>query len=611
MTHSMRPRRPSRAPRLPKARKSPAPRLVPTPALTRVRRRFTRRKSMPSGIAWYGFRSLWGHLRHFVASAIATDGIDARDWMMADPPHQLLRRMVKRLGGDPQEKSLTAALGREVWMDYLADTGEQPLVTEAVARMVMSRYELPLPSEEQSEGVETVSAPRGELLVFGGDTAYPVATVQEIHDRVSVPFNRAGRAVGGDGQTRVLLGIPGNHDWYDGLDGFSRMFRRKRWGEDDDIRPSMEKIDGGVIEHAVDFVGSFVAGEERSKIDAVLIHGYRPVQSASYWCVPLAPNVDLWGVDRQLRRIDGQQVEFFRKRRRRRPNVKPWVLLPDPVLAFGKPSKTGVDTVERLGLELEEEEALVVSGDIHHYRRESLGKTTHITAGGGGAFLHPAPIARDERNQADVEWPSREQSKSILRGAALHVMTGRAGLIPHVVMLLLFAPALGVGGFWGRHAGMVSASMVAAFVTFLIYAGLGGVRNPPRAKVSALASMAAVSTGLVPALTAFLVGWAEEHFVFELSTWLSGTLALLLAVLFGGFTFGAYLAALTRFGIEESQAFTALAHPGYKHFIRFRVQDDGTVDGWVLGLEDPLAKDAEVVVVDHFRWNAPALSEDD
>ena len=24
----------------------------------------------------------------------------------------------------------------------------------------------------------------------------------------------------------MLLGIPGNHDWYDGLDGFARMFRR-------------------------------------------------------------------------------------------------------------------------------------------------------------------------------------------------------------------------------------------------------------------------------------------------------------------------------------------------------------------------------------------------
>ena len=126
--------------------------------------------------------------------------------------------------------------------------------------------------------------------------------------------------------------------------------------------------------------------------------------------------------------------------------------------------------------------------------------------------------------------------------------------------------------------------MVAAFVTFLIYAALGGVRHPPRAKVTFLAAIAGVSTGLVPALTASLVNWSEGRFGFELSTWLSGTVALVLAVFFGGFTFGAYLAALTRFGVEESQAFTALAHPGFKHFIRCRIQADGSVD--------------------HFRWNS-------
>ena len=37
----------------------------------------------------------------------------------------------------------------------------------------------------------------------------------------------AARSCRDDGRQRVLLGIPGNHDWYDGLDGFGRMFRRR------------------------------------------------------------------------------------------------------------------------------------------------------------------------------------------------------------------------------------------------------------------------------------------------------------------------------------------------------------------------------------------------
>ena len=570
---------------------------VPQRKGTSVRRSFTRRRASPPGIAWYGFRSLWGHLRHFVASAIATDGIDARDWMVPDSPDQILRRISRRLGGDPQEKSLTGALGRDLWIDYLADSGEHAGVTEAVASMVLREYTL-----TDEEGGELV-APRGELLIFGGDTAYPVATVKEIHDRVTVPFNKAGEKLGVDGRPRVLLGIPGNHDWYDGLDGFGRMFRRRRWQDEEQLRPSMEAIGKKApLEGAVDFVGSFVAGEEVDKIDAVLIDGYRSVQTASYWCVPLAPGLDLWGVDRQLRRVDGQQVEFFKRRRRRREDTKRWVLLPDPVLAFGKESKTGKGSMDRLDLDPEAEDMLIVSGDIHHYRRESLGESTHVTAGGGGAFLHPAPIDRSKTNEVSEEWPNAEQSSAILKSVPWHIMLGRAGMIPHVVMLLLFAPALGVGGFWGRHAGMVSASIVAAFVTAIVYALLGNIRHGPRLRVATLAAGAGALTGLVPALTAAVVAWAESRFQFELSTLLSGVLALAMAVFFGGFTFGGYLAALTRFGIEESQAFTAIAHPGYKHFIRARVKHRGEVECWVIGLEDPLANEAPVLV-DHFVWN--------
>ncbi len=570
----------------------------PAPSPSRVRNRFTRRRATPPGIAWYGFRSVWGHLRHFIASAIATDGIDARDWMRPDAPERLLRRIVKRLGGDPDAKSLAGAMGGEVWIDYLADSGEHALVTEAVARMVFAEYRL-----TDGRG-EALAAPRGRVLIFGGDTAYPVATVKEIHDRLTVPFNRAGKEVEPDGVPRVILGIPGNHDWYDGLDGFSRMFRRKRWGEEEEVRPSLTKMPSAVLGESLDFVGSFVAGEEREKAGAVLIDGYRPVQSASYWCIPLAGDVDLFGVDRQLRRVDGQQVEFFRKRRRRR-DAKPWVLLPDPVMAFGKESKTGRDTIDRLPIDLDEEEALVLSGDIHHYRREQLGAATHVTAGGGGAFLHPTPMTTEGRSQAEAEWPSKEQSKAILRNVPWHVMAGRAGTIPHTVMLLLFAPALGVGGFWGRHAGMVSASVVAAIVASVVYALLGNIRTGPRLKVASLSLLAGAMTGLVPAMTAALVAWAESRFSVSLSAWWSGALSLLMAVYFGGFTFGAYLSALTLFGLEETQAFTAIAHPGFKHFLRARVREDGQVDCWVLGLEDPLGE-AEVVLVDHFQWNGPA-----
>ena len=69
---------------------------------------------------------------------------------------------------------------------------------------------------------------------------------------------------------------------------------------------------------------------------------------------------------------------------------------------------------------------------------------------------------------------------------------------------------------------------------------------------------------------------------------------------------GTFLMLLTILGLEQHQAFSALAHPGYKHFVRLRFKKDGShVDGWVFGRVDPLAKDDEVALVDRFRWDNP------
>lgn len=567
------------------------------------RRRFTRRMADPPGIAWYGFRSLWGHLRHFAASAIASDGIDGREWMRPDPPDALTHRVAARVGAaNPKAPTLTEALEEDLWIDYLADSGEHAGVTEALARLVAREAWVPDP-----EGLGRLLAPRGKLLIFGGDTAYPVATAREIHDRVVVPFNKALYEVGDDGEARALLGIPGNHDWYDGLDGFSRLFRYKRFDEDGAVVPGTVRSADTSIGRAAELVKNIVAGESRDKADALVLHGYRAMQSASYWVLPLAPGILLVGADRQLRKVDPQQRTFVRRAREAAEaegGAKVWALLPDPYLAFGRPSTTGHETVEALGLDPEVDDAFLLSGDIHHYRREQVGRALHVTAGGGGAFLHPAPIQRDsERNEPEVEWPDARQSKQLLRQVPGYVAIGRAGLIPHVVMGLLYAPFLGLGGWWAGHDGLGIATLIAGVATAIIYAFLGGVRDGPVLPIAILSAAAGATTSLIPWGTLQVVAFGAEHLGLTPSAWLGGVLALTGAMLAGGLVFGGFFAGLTRLGLEETQAFTALAHPGYKHFVRFRVKADGSaVDGWVIGLADPLDPRCEPVLVDHFRW---------
>src|SRR5215813_11020856 len=181
-------------------------------------RRFHRGTQAPFAIRWFGMTALAGHLRHLLAAAAASQNFDLRDWMRPSPATVLLDRVGQVLDASTSEGSLSERLGRDVWIDFVADTGDDYEVSVAVGRMLFNEYAL--------SGEESRILPRGDLLVFGGDTAYPVASANELERRLLSPWNDVLRKHANPDRNRVLLGIPGNHDWYDGLDGFCRLFRR-------------------------------------------------------------------------------------------------------------------------------------------------------------------------------------------------------------------------------------------------------------------------------------------------------------------------------------------------------------------------------------------------
>jgi hypothetical protein len=555
---------------------------------------FPRGRRKPRGVAWFGVRSFWGHLRHLVASAIATEDVDSRDWMWPDDPQELADRIAEQLGATRRGQSLCDNLGRDLWIDYVADTGDDSEVSEAVARLVFAPYELPEPDGG------SVVAPVGDVLFFGGDTAYPVATGEEIHNRVIVPFNRVLETVPDDGRARVLLGIPGNHDWYDGLDGFGRMFRVKD-DEEVEIRPSVVEIHRPKIEKYADWAREFVRGGHVEKPRALVLRGYTPVQRASYFCFPLTPTTDVYALDRQLGHIDRRQRHYFRACNVQSPRTARMLALPDPVFAFGEPSRTGTAMIEALGVDLAAEPHLVLSGDIHLYRRWRSGPTTHVIAGGGGAFLHPAPVARDGLLGADVEWPTPAQSARLLAWVPWTVMFGRSGFLPHLAYLALLFPAFVAAPrtpVWAAWPHALGAAIVSSFV----YAMIRGRHHPFRYSVAFAAAAAGLCTG---ALALIGRGLAATLFDAGLPGFACTGLALS-ATLFGGaLVFGSYLTIATLFGLELTQAFTALDHPGFKHFLRLRVRADGSqIDAWCIGIDSPLSADARAVIVDRVSWSA-------
>ncbi|MBI4627625.1 MAG: metallophosphoesterase, partial [Candidatus Rokubacteria bacterium] len=163
-----------------------------------------RRRSM---VRWYSPRLLLATGVQVLVSAALGNRIDYR-LMEAD-------------GGDqPSFKYDRDRDGRwvdELWLDYLADTGDGWNSTYAVASLV-GRHELE---------VDGRSLPRGQILILGGDEVYPYPSQRSYRERLVGPFRTALPRT--EAPHPHLFAIPGNHDWYDNLVSFSRRFGQERW----------------------------------------------------------------------------------------------------------------------------------------------------------------------------------------------------------------------------------------------------------------------------------------------------------------------------------------------------------------------------------------------
>lgn len=114
----------------------------------------------------------------------------------------------------------------DLWLDFVSDTGDGFNPTYSVAWCVSQPTITPLDSD--------VALPRGHYLIFGGDEVYPYATPKEYDERFRGPYTAALPWTAPDpnrphASCPRVLAIPGNHDWYDGLTGFMRMFAQPGW----------------------------------------------------------------------------------------------------------------------------------------------------------------------------------------------------------------------------------------------------------------------------------------------------------------------------------------------------------------------------------------------
>jgi hypothetical protein len=566
----------------------------------------------PYAIRWYGATSLWGHFRNFVSTAIASESVDTRDWMRPLDAAEMLAGVTRVLGLE-DKGTLLESIDRPLWIDWVADTGDDRDVSQAVGRMVFSEYVL------DDAGAE-LTLPRGDVLLFGGDTAYPVATADEIHRRLLQPWNEVLREIGEQRERpRVLLGIPGNHDWYDGLDGFGRFFRRSanaRGGESlgpasddaeqrgrgvgliahglhlDELGGALDTIAGAARATRAFWSGTVVSHRRRLTLD-----GYVPVQESSYWALPLAPGLELWGVDRQLGRLDYRQRGYFAARRQAVGRDKGiWLAAPDPALAYGEPWEHGERILAGCELSLERDRVLYQCGDMHQYERRVVGHSMHVIAGGGGAFLHGTRIVPDPKPAA-AAYPNAKTSRRLALQVPLKLMLGRAGYLVHIAAALLATTELAVG-WHSRQRFAWSSLAVTVAIVWALYALAGHRRAHPR-RVLALAVPFGVTIGLLPMGLSILLH-RLAHFLPLLGR---DTVVTIAYAFTASLVFGTFLALCALGGLEMQQVFTVLGHPGFKHFVRIRVSPDGTIDAWTIGKDDPLAPDPPRLV-DRWTWKS-------
>ncbi len=466
----------------------------------------------------------------------------------------------------------------DMWIDFVSDLGDGFNATYTMAHL-LAQPELEVYAEK---------LPRGKVLIMGGDEVYPTADILEYRNRMLGPYNAA-FPFEFEGENRPhLYAVPGNHDWYDGLTNFVKIFCQKR------------------------FVGN-----------------WETYQQYSYFAIKLPHNVWIWAIDVQLvSEIDLGQMEYFRRVIKYAEQnggfagsnvilctAEPaWVRRATQAedFAYEKLKTFEEKVIRAYGGKL----AAVLTGDLHHYshyecKDEGVQPPVfhRITAGGGGAFLHPTHglpqnydlkyvekkdgkdaegkskrevRERHETAELKATFPTQSDSKSLIwKNLRFAFINKGLSLTLAILFLVLgiFMNTAGiktVGDMFGNATEKIPFPVAAWVLGAVLVFGLGQFTDILRNKWFKTA-------GIIHGM-GHLIGFAFTYQLLKgLSIWDETCcpnalfLASLTAVMFvvSGTWFGIYLIITNLvLGIHENEGFSSFMHEGYKNFLRIHVTQD-------------------------------------
>ena len=492
----------------------------------------------------------------------------------------------------------------ELWVDYLSDTGDGWEATYTMAWLLA----------QPSLAVDGRELARGRLLLLGGDQVYPSATAEAYEDRFIGPFASA-LPKSNAADKPHMYALPGNHDWYDGLVSFLRVF----CGGDVEPRPG---------------------DEERDTLRPGQIGDWLTHQRRSYFALRLPCGWWIWAIDIQLDTyLDSAQLRYFAAQPVARGEK---IVLMTAKPAWVKSYPRLVEPASWRYLSFFEERfvhargarlALTITGDLHHYARyepvDEPDEPTRITAGGGGAYLSGTHTLREELELRSLDAEPEEsvayRREQIYPGAArsrrLSIGILRLALLnPGFALLVggLYA-ALGVGALAALGSGddtleaatqhgvdgfvTGAAGGLTLLVVGLLFAALFGgtdlVTQPFAGKASAAATRAArLAVALAHTAAHVAIAGGVLWLVIELvggGPWAIVPVALAALVAagaaFGATLFGAVLLAIHAIRGEKAQeaanqVFTGQSIADHKSFVRMHFAADGSLTLYPLGVDE-------------------------
>ncbi|XP_024040761.1 uncharacterized protein LOC18042391 isoform X2 [Citrus clementina] len=299
----------------------------------------------------------------------------------------------------------------DLWFDFMADTGDGGNSSYSVARLLAQ------PHIRVTRDDSVFTLPRGDVLLIGGDLAYPNPSAFTYERRLFRPFEYALQPPPWYKKDHVAVNkpevpsgvpelkqydgpqcyiIPGNHDWFDGLNTFMRFICHKSW-----------------------------------------LGGWFMPQKKSYFALQLPKGWWVFGLDLALHcDIDVYQFKFFAELVKEQVGERDSVIImthePNWLLDWYFNNVSGKNVKHLICDYLKGRCKLRIAGDMHHYMRHSYVPSDgpvyvqHLLVNGcGGAFLHPTHVFSNFRKfygttyESKAAYPSFEDSSRIALGNIL------------------------------------------------------------------------------------------------------------------------------------------------------------------------------------------------